>query len=137
MCASNERGSLFDAGAWVFMTVGAPWHFFHFLPLPHGQGSFRPKFSAVFRLIIARAAEGGGTGKSDCCILRDLAPVRDLPEHEVFPHWPASEVNLIFRIGALPPQESGPDPPACLMRVALEEKTGTQASLTVGNDLSS
>jgi len=48
MLATAEPRS--DFGAFGFLAVTpidsspspAPWHFFYFFPLPHGQGSFRP-----------------------------------------------------------------------------------------------
>src|SRR5258705_13740299 len=42
----------------VFLRVQAPWHFLYFLPLPHGQGSFRPTLGSC-----AIDADGRGAGR--------------------------------------------------------------------------
>jgi hypothetical protein len=39
-------------GCWSAHAESLPWHFLYFLPLPHGQGSFRPTFGCSRRICL-------------------------------------------------------------------------------------
>src|SRR5512145_1904646 len=49
----------------------APWHFLYFLPLPHGQGSFRPTFGSSRLTVLITSSPPVRAGVGACLPAED------------------------------------------------------------------